>query len=354
MAPVNVDSGVGKSRRKAHSPGTKHDADNYGLKREDARIAPKGSTIIVSRVSVGKWARANEQFAINQDLTALVPDTARLLPGYLHILAPHIAKVVDKNAEGIGVRGVTRKFLQGLQIPLPPLELQREMAAEIEDYQRVIDSARAVLNSYRPHIPIDPEWPTAAMGDICLSIADGDHQPPPKADEGIPFVTISNLDEADGVKFEKTFFVPRNYFDALKDIRRPNDGDLLYSVTGSYGVVVPVNGSREFCFQRHIALLRPSAKVLSGYLLYYLRSPAGKKQADDAATGVAQKTVSLKALREFKIPLPPIEKQSAIIAEIEAERALVNGNHDLITRFEKKIEAAIARVWGEAKAGEAA
>ena len=36
MAPVDMDSGVGKSRRKAHSPGTKHDADNYGLKREDA------------------------------------------------------------------------------------------------------------------------------------------------------------------------------------------------------------------------------------------------------------------------------------------------------------------------------
>lgn len=36
MAPVDMGSGVGKNRRKAHSPGTKHDADNYGLKREDA------------------------------------------------------------------------------------------------------------------------------------------------------------------------------------------------------------------------------------------------------------------------------------------------------------------------------
>ncbi len=52
--------------------------------------------------------------------------------------------------------------------------------------------------------------------------------------------------------------------------------------------------------------------------------------------------------------MPDIENQQAIIAEIEAEQALVNGNRDLVARFEKKIEAAIARVWGEAKAEEVA
>ncbi|WP_422372619.1 N-6 DNA methylase [Hoeflea sp.] len=252
------------------------------------------------------------------------------------------------------MKNIAQSQFLALEIPLPPLEVQREIVAEVEGYQRVIDGARAVLDNYRPHIPVDPEWPVAAMVDICTSITDGDHQPPPKADEGIPFVTISNLDETDGVKFEKTFFVPREYFDALKETRRPIAGDLLYSVTGSYGVVVPVNGSREFCFQRHIALLRPSNEIMSGYLLHFLRSPAGKKQGDEAATGVAQKTVSLKALREFQVPLPPIDMQSAIVAEIEAEQTLVNGNRELIARFEKKIDAAIARVWGEAKADEAA
>ncbi|HOF11035.1 MAG TPA: N-6 DNA methylase, partial [Opitutaceae bacterium] len=43
-----------------------------------------------------------------------------------------------------------------LQIPLPPLEVQKEIVAEIEGYQAVIDGARAVLDHYRPHIPIDP------------------------------------------------------------------------------------------------------------------------------------------------------------------------------------------------------
>ena len=63
---------------------------------------------------------------------------------------------------------MTRKFLQNLEIPLPPLEVQREIVAEVEGYQRVIDGARDVLNNYRPHIPVDPEWPMVPLKEVCL------------------------------------------------------------------------------------------------------------------------------------------------------------------------------------------
>ena len=56
---------------------------------------------------------------------------------------------------------------QNLAIPLPPLEIQAEIVTEIEGYQRVIDGARAVVENYRPHIVVDPEWPVVALGDIC-------------------------------------------------------------------------------------------------------------------------------------------------------------------------------------------
>ncbi len=318
-------------------------------------LVPAGTVLCVVRSGILQHtfpvALTSRDMCFNQDLIALIADEEKLSGRFLfwNLRARGKEILAEGIKPGVTVQSFHSGFFQNFEIPLPPLEVQREIVAEVEGYQRVIDGARAVLDNYRPRIPVDPEWPVVSLEELCLSIADGDHQPPPKADEGIPFVTISNLDETDGVQFEKTFFVPRDYFDALKETRRPIAGDLLYSVTGSYGVVVPVDGSREFCFQRHIALLRPSNEVMSGYLLYFLRSPVGKKQGDEAATGVAQKTVSLKALREFQVPLPPIDVQSAIIAEIEAEQALVNGNRDLIARFEKKIDAAIARVWGEAK-----
>ena len=50
---------------------------------------------------------------------------------------------------------------------------------------------------------------------------------------------------------------------------------------------------------------------------------------------------------------PPLATQQAIVAEIEAEQALVAANRQLITRFERKIQATLARVWGEDSAAPA-
>ena len=52
-------------------------------------------------------------------------------------------------------------------------------------------------------------------------------------------------------------------------------------------------------------------------------------------------------VESIPIPLPPLTTQQAIVAEIEAEQALVNANRELIARFEKKIQATLARIWGE-------
>ena len=69
------------------------------------------------------------------------------------------------------------------QIPLPPLDVQKEIVAEIEGYQKVIDGARAVLDNYRPHIPIHPDWPMVELGEIC-SFKNGEFST--KRHRGIP------------------------------------------------------------------------------------------------------------------------------------------------------------------------
>ncbi len=63
--------------------------------------------------------------------------------------------------------------MQRFEIPLPPLDVQKEIVAEIEGYQKVIDGARAVLDNYRPHIPIHPDWPMVELGDLCCFASGG-------------------------------------------------------------------------------------------------------------------------------------------------------------------------------------
>ena len=65
-----------------------------------------------------------------------------------------------------GLQRVPRSSVVGFEIPLPSLEVQREIAAEIEGYQKVIDGARAVVENYQPHIVVDPEWPLVGISDL--------------------------------------------------------------------------------------------------------------------------------------------------------------------------------------------
>ena len=108
--------------------------------------------------------------------------------------------------------------------------------------------------------------------------------------------------------------VSRDYFDRLKPNKKPKKGDVLYTVTGSFGIPVLLSEQREFCFQRHIGLVRPNSEVSSEWLFYLLMSRQVLRQANDGATGTAQKTVSLKLLRSFQVPRVPLALQRTIAA----------------------------------------
>ncbi|MDF7805881.1 N-6 DNA methylase [Pontiellaceae bacterium B12219] len=117
------------------------------------KVVPKGSTILITRVSVGKFAFADEDYAVNQDLTGLVVKAeSQLNPKYLFCISKHLAEIIERSAEGIGVRGVTRKFLSSLQIPLPPLAVQQEIVAEIEGYQEEITNYELEITKCRKKI----------------------------------------------------------------------------------------------------------------------------------------------------------------------------------------------------------
>ena len=71
-----------------------------------------------------------------------------------------------------------------------------------------------------------------------------------------------------------------------------------------------------------------------------------KEYLTKIAPQAAQKNINIGILKTLEIPLPPLATQQAIVAEIEAERALVSANRELAERMEQRIAAAIGRVWG--------
>src|SRR5262249_18443713 len=151
---------------------------------------------------------------------------------------------------------------------------------------------------------------------VCLVVTDGDHIAPPQASDGVPFLVISNV-RSGNLDFSSTRFVRNDYFEQLDPIRKPKRGDILYTVTGSYGIPVLVNSDAAFCVQRHIAILKPAACANARFLERVLASPLVSWQATRSATGIAQKTVSLQSLRNFIIPFPPPAEQNKIVAKLD-------------------------------------
>ncbi len=242
---------------------TKRTISEKGLRESSAKLIPANSVVVSTRATIGRIAINCVPIATNQGFKSVViEDASRVAPEYVALALTKLVPTMEAWAIGGTFAEISKSKFCELQIPLPPLEVQKEIVAEIEGYQKVINGARAVLDNYRPHIPIHPDWPMVKLCDVTESISDGDHMPPPKSESGVPFVTISNIDERNRIDFTKTFFVSEEYYANLKTQRKPQKGDILYTVTGSYGIPVLIESDIRFCFQRHIGLIRPSAKIV--------------------------------------------------------------------------------------------
>ena len=124
-------------------------------------------------------------------------------------------------------------------------------------------------------------------------------------------------------------------------------GDVIITVSGNPGL--PTILAADACIHDGFVGLRDiHESVGREYLYWNLLSQHETNRLQ--SIGAVFKNLTTHQVKEFKIPLPPLEIQQAIASEIKDERALVAANRELIARFEKKIQAAIGRVWGEAEA----
>ena len=159
-----------------------------------------------------------------------------------------------------------------------------------------------------------PEEEKVTMAEICKIITDGTHQPPKFTNTGIPFLFVSNIITNEICYDAEKFISEETYAELIK--RTPIEiGDILLSTVGSYGHPAIVKTDRRFCFQRHIAYLKPkSAMVKSEYLRGAILSDNVQRQIDERVKGIAQKTLNLSEIRKIRLPLPPAELQEQFAA----------------------------------------
>ena len=141
----------------------------------------EGPSIIVGRKgSAGEVTYVERNcFPIDTTYYVKLTDTSRTNLVFVYLLLKSLN--MSGLRDGAGVPGLNRKDVYSrYRLPLPPLPVQQEIVAEIEGYQRVIDGARAVVDNYRPHIVVDPEWPIVEVEDFCTIVRGS--SPRPKGD----------------------------------------------------------------------------------------------------------------------------------------------------------------------------
>ena len=227
-------------------------------------------------------------------------------------------------ATGGVVNNLNSEIVRGVKIPLPPLEVQKEIVAEIEGYQKVINGARAVLDHYRPHIPIHPDWPMENFGEITSTIT-----PPAKIQTG-DFSQVGRYPVIDQSQ------------NAIAG--RTDDKSALVDGTGGLVIFGDHTCAVKFINESFaqgadgIKIIKAGERLEPKFVYFYLLGHPIEQDGYKRHFG---------KLKESRIAVPPLATQQAIVAEIEAEQTLVAANRELITRFEKKIQATLARIWGE-------
>jgi len=222
-------------------------------------------------------------------------------------------------------QSILQAAVQGKLVPQNPHDEPADKLLERIRTEKVRLVKEGKIKKDKPLPPITEDdvpydlpdgWVWCRLINVCSVITDGDHQPPPKEEDGIPFLVISNISKG-FFDFSNTRFVSHDYYKQLSNDKIAIKGDILFTVTGSFGIPVVVVENRQFCFQRHIALIRPLMHIYLEYLYRFLLSPLCYTQCVSVATGTAQKTVPLLGLRNLLLPLPPLAEQQRIVAKVD-------------------------------------
>lgn len=248
-------------------------------------------------------------------------------------------------ARGGAQKNLDTNQIKSLKIPLPPIEVQREIVAELDRYQKIIDGARQVVENYKSSFKIDPEWECLPLSEVC-DVRDGTHDSPKYVNDGYPLITSKNL-KGNFIDFKNVKYISKVDYENFSKRSGVSIGDVLFAMIGTIGNPLVIEDSREFAI-KNVALfkLENSPKLNNYYLRYLLDSDYTENNLISKARGGTQRFVSLTDIRNFIIPVPSIEVQKILVQELANERSAIEEVAKLILRFEKKIKDKIAEVWG--------
>ena len=309
-----------------------------------AKIIPPSSLLVGIRVGVGKTSINDCEIATNQDIAALTNIDDRCDIDYLQRVLRNYRSYFDLIKRGATIQGITTEVLRQLDIPLPPIETQRKIAAVLDTAQGMIDLRKAQLEKMDEFLRSvfldmfgDPmtnpkDWNTLLVGNLIKVLeagwsADGARRMKVSGEKAV--LKVSAVTSG---FFRDTEYKVLDENVVIKEDVFPHKGDLLFSRANTRELV----GATCMIFNDYPDLLlsdklwRITFNDLTNfvYMKFVLSDNQIRKSISNEATGTSGSmyNVSMEKFKALDIPLPPLHLQTrfaAIVKATEAQKALM-------------------------------
>lgn len=275
--------------------------------------------------SIGKILTGIEG-AYNVALVKTIPSSKLDRRYFYHYLnTPYFQNFIQNAGSRAAQAGFNKEELKELEIPLPPIPIQKRIAEILDSADALKRKDQELLKKYDELAqaifidmfgdPVKNEkgWEVKVLRKICNKITDGTHFSPPNESTGIPYITAKHLKQ-DFVDFycNPTYINERNHREIYARCS-PIRGDVLYIKDGATTGIAAVNEyDFEFSMLSSLALIKPDKNVLNSYYLSsYLNNSIVKQELIRGfMAGAAIKRFTLDKINRFEIALPPIELQN--------------------------------------------
>ncbi len=302
-----------------------------------------------SAVHIGKVAYIvnDTQYYFGGFMAAIRCDENQVLPKYLYYLLAdtRFKEYLNAAIAGANIKNINKKILGNFKIPLPStITEQQAIVAELDSYQKILDAARIIVDNYKPQIDIDPNWPMAALGDICDIRSGGtpSRDNPDYWNGNIPWV-------GSGVCKDKPISAADEY---ITEQGFNNSNAKLFKVGTTLialvGATIGKTAYLEFetTTNQNIAGLYPKDEnvVLTKFLFY----AAQLLYSEFIKLGDGKfRMANLSFVKGLKIVLPNPDIQKEIVEQLDREQKYVDSVKGLINVFTEKMNQRIARIWNE-------
>ena len=279
---------------------------------------------------------------VSSHLAVIKGDKEKVLDKYLFYL---LKKVDSKDlVANPSYPSLNLDEIEKIEVPIPDLITQNQIVEELDGYQKIIDGCRQVIENYKPSIDVDPSWEIVELNEVC-DVRDGTHDSPKYVDDGYPLITSKNIING-SISFEKVNFINQKDFDNINKRSKVQKGDILMPMIGTIGRPTIVDTDTKFAI-KNVALIKTKNNISQEYIRLILDSKLFEKYIISNQAGSTQKFLSLASIRNFKVPIPPKDKEEQIVKNISNEELIISKNKDLINNFQNKINNKIKDIWSK-------